>query len=280
MVVLALIISLKMANGDLSENRDCLWNTKSAIGNNAIKSSPHSKSHPVDQNQRSAMDGQGSYAKSYITNDLDFEIKEDLDEIDDLLDRYPKKAHNLYKRLFKKFKSPRALFGMAKALNKIAVAKIEASETRDRRGQELLRGEALVLQGRAAEHFCAVLSLEAVPIFLQMTSGRTCVEFRKERHEYELLIDALEKMTTRFPKVKDYPSELAFQYLLQGRFSEAASLYYDLVTKWPHATKEKSLFGLALTLLNSPQFSDEEITSYLISGAGLEDMAKVPKHLF
>ena len=41
--------------------------------------------------------------------------------------------------------------------------------------------EASDLQRKAAERFCQVLSLKNVPLFLFLTSGRTCLEIRRHR---------------------------------------------------------------------------------------------------
>ena len=52
---------------------------------------------------------------------MDYVLHNELDKIERLLNSNPKKAHNRFKKLYTDYKSPRALFGMARALNKLAM---------------------------------------------------------------------------------------------------------------------------------------------------------------
>ena len=74
----------------------------------------HSRKEAEDQRKK-------SYSKAHITNDLDYVLHNELDKIERLLNSNPKKAHNRFKKLYTDYKSPRALFGMARALNKLAM---------------------------------------------------------------------------------------------------------------------------------------------------------------
>ena len=77
-----------------------------------------------------------NYFNAHITNDLDYQLRSELDQCDRLLENSPKKAHNQFKRIYRDHKSPRALHGMARALNKLAMTS-EASPQ-----------EAKMLQGK------------------------------------------------------------------------------------------------------------------------------------
>ena len=85
---------------------------------------------------------------------------------------------------------------MATALNKLALKMAKKSENNKnvqissssssknndtRTTLEDFQLEASNLQRKAAERFCQVLSLKNVPLFLFLTSGRTCLEIRRHR---------------------------------------------------------------------------------------------------
>ena len=155
-----------------------------------------------------------------------------LDMIDKLIEKNPKKAHNKFNKLYQEFKSPRALFGMAVSLNKLAMA---SSDT----------NEAAKLQGIAAAKFCQVMSLNLVPLFLFMSTGRTCLELRRHRHERGALIKALKMMKSQFPNAFDYASELAYEYLKQRKFTKAIDEMRAVLNRWPQkAGKERVLMGI------------------------------------
>ena len=62
-----------------------------------------------------------AYAKAHLTNEVDYVLRKELDKYELLIHGNPKKAHNGFKKLYVNFKSPRALFGMGVALNKLAL---------------------------------------------------------------------------------------------------------------------------------------------------------------
>ena len=140
-----------------------------------------------------------------------------MDKYELLINGNPKKAHNGFKKLYVDFKSPRALFGMGVALNKLALRTAQkAVNLKTLTDQELesvkrtrkenpvalqpfnneekeaataskrmfdrshqRHQEAMQLQGKAAHRFCTILKLEDVPLFLFMLAGRTCIELRR-----------------------------------------------------------------------------------------------------
>ena len=78
--------------------------------------------------------------------------------LDKMIEKNPKRAHNKFKILFHEHKSPRALFGLAVSLNKLAMTSDDPHEAKK-------------LQHKAADKFCQVMTLNLVPLFLFMSTG-------------------------------------------------------------------------------------------------------------
>jgi aspartate beta-hydroxylase len=228
-----------------------------------------------------------NYAKNHITNDLDYVLHTELDKYDQLTNSNPKKAHNKFKKLYVNYKSPRALFGMAVALKRLAERTLRKSKNlhnlsmkelenvkRDRKDEPTAvlaeqpeemtdsermytranerRLEALDFQTKSADRFCKVLTLDDVPLFLFLTAGRTCLELRRQRNERDKLIKALLQMRDKFPNAIDYPSELALMYLYNRQYHKAADTLRDITVRWPgKSDKEKALLGLTLSWMNN-----------------------------
>ena len=154
-----------------------------------------------------------------------------------LMEKSPRRAHNKFKKLFQEFKSPRALFGLAVSLNKLAMSSSDPHE-------------AGKLQSKAADKFCQVMSLNMVPLFLFMSTGRTCLELRRHRQERGQLIKALKMMKSQFPNAFEYTSELAYEYMKERQFIKAIEEMKAILIRWPQkAGKEKVLIAIALKWL-------------------------------
>ena len=225
-----------------------------------------------------------------------------MDLVDTWLDSSPKKAHNKFKKLYSKSKgqSPRALFGMATALNKLALKMAKKSENNKkvqissspssknndtRTTVEEFQLEASNLQRKAAERFCQVLSLNNVPLFLFLTSGRTCLEIRRHRKEKDELIKALILMKSKFPNALEYASELAMEYLKRRQYRKAVNEYELIIRRWPNkALKEKVLLGLILHLTKKDkddQYHEtiERLFDKSITSSNMADISKTFKTL-
>ena len=236
-----------------------------------------------------------------------------MDLVDTWLDSSPKKAHNKFKKLYSKSngQSPRALFGMATALNKLALKMAKKSEkfqqqlpeenknvqissapssyskNNDTKTLEDFHLEASNLQRKAADRFCQVLSLNNVPLFLFLTSGRTCLEIRRHRKEKEELIKALILMKAKFPNALDYASELAMEYLKRRQYRKAVNEYEMIINRWPNkALKEKVMLGLVLHLTKKDKEVDdrhhetiEKLFDKSITSSNMADISKTFKTL-
>ena len=82
-----------------------------------------------------------------------------------MIEKNPKRAHNKFKKLFQEYKSPRALFGLAASLNKLALTSDDPHEAKK-------------LQHKAADKFCQVMTLNLVPLFLFMSTGTQISEMK------------------------------------------------------------------------------------------------------
>ena len=173
------------------------------------------------------------YARSHITNDQDFLIRHELDMVDKFVDVKPQKAYKKFRQIYEDTKSPRALYGMAMCLNNMAINDPNSSE-------------AFKRQGKAASLFCKLMTMENVPLFLFMTSGRSCLQLRRHRNERSQLITALKLMKSRFPHAYEYASDLGFEYLKQRQWGQAIEQLKATVQRWPNkAGREKILWSLA-----------------------------------
>ena len=197
------------------------------------------KVHSIQDKRKEDRDKEKkAYAKAHVTNDLDFELRHELDFIQhSWLQKKPKKAYKKFKRLFDDYKSPRALFGMAAALNNLAMTTQEPME-------------AAKWQGKAADKFCQGLSLPDIPLFLFMSSGRTCIELRKHRQERGELINALKAMKAQFPNAYEYASDLALEHLKRRDFVTGEQELKQIRQRWPQKSRrEKFLHYIVLKWL-------------------------------
>ena len=178
-----------------------------------------------------------SYEKRHITNEEDFQIRSQLDMLDKLSEKSPQRAHNKFKKLYEEYKSPRALFGMATTLNKLALEKDDPHEARK-------------LQGKGAAKFCQLMSMDNIPLFLYMSTGRTCIELRRHRKERRELIAGLILMRERFPNAYEYTAELALEYLKKKQLERALELFKTTIKRWPvKAGKERILCAITIKLI-------------------------------
>ena len=267
-----------------------------------------------------------NYSKAHITNDLDWVLHKQLDQIEPMLNSNPKKAHNKFKKLFTEFKSPRAMFGMAVALNKLAmrtakksenlkdITKRELEDVKKKRTDEPTalqlnnesdleqstgkektltdsqrvfkraherHHEANSLQGKAADRFCHVITMDDVPLYLLVTSGKACLELRRQRKEKEKLIKILTTLKDKFPNSIEYPSELGFEYLQRRQYRKAIEVYKQILERWSsRALKENLLLGVAMHL--SKKYSKAEVDALFqtpLKTSMINDISKSFKHL-
>ena len=140
-----------------------------------------------------------SYDKISITNPRDFEIKKELDQADELIETNPQEALAKFEHIISEVNSPRALYGKAKTLDKLA---------------DLQRSNTIL--ERAIEAYAKVLDFGLnAPDDLFILAGNRCVDRMKFRGWNQRAENILKTMIQKFPQNLDLANQLGTLYLLQ-----------------------------------------------------------------
>ncbi|XP_042906102.1 aspartyl/asparaginyl beta-hydroxylase isoform X2 [Parasteatoda tepidariorum] len=171
-----------------------------------------------------------AYEKISITNEMDYEIREELDALDKKLD---KSAENVLKRcneLLKLHKeSPRLHFLKAQALDKIAESQ---------RSNKLLEDAILGYQ--------KVLDLKNVPEGLYLIAGKLTAEKMRFRGFMGKSVKLLSTMLTKYPQNIEVRNLLAVGYLLIGQNKAAKKEFQDILKVFPDSGFAKVHLGFIL----------------------------------
>ena len=160
-----------------------------------------------------------AYAKSHLTNEIDYALRKELDKFELLIHGNPKKAHNGFKKLYVDFQSPRALFGMGVALNKLAMRTAQKAGNL----QTLTDQELESVKSKRAEEPKAL-----EPIFSELgsnkqgdkvhevkTASRRLFDRAHERHQEAIQLQG--KAANRFCTVLKMENVPLFLFMLAGR---------------------------------------------------------------
>ncbi|XP_064596923.1 aspartyl/asparaginyl beta-hydroxylase-like [Liolophura sinensis] len=151
-----------------------------------------------------------SYTKSSITNSADKKIRSELDDADSYREKGQiEKAMEKYNAILKRYpKSPRALYGKAENLDKLAEKK-----------------QSNTYLEEAIQTFLTVLDLENVPDDLVIQTGRRAAERMNFRGWSAKAVKTLRGLTQRFPQNVALKNELGVAYLMVGKTEEARPVF-------------------------------------------------------
>ncbi|GBN05870.1 Aspartyl/asparaginyl beta-hydroxylase [Araneus ventricosus] len=152
------------------------------------------------------------YEKESITNDEDFKIREQLDDLDEILKKSPERALRKCDELLQSQKqSPRLHYVKAQALDKLA-------ETQ--RSNKLLEEAIAQYQG--------VMSLKNVPEELYLLAGKRAADRMRFRGFLGRSVKLLSEMAEKYPQNTDIRNLLAVGYLMIGQNKEAKRVLSEL----------------------------------------------------
>lgn len=158
------------------------------------------------------------YSKDSITNDEDYEIRSELDRSDRLIKTDPEAALEGFNRILQGgLKSPRALYGRARALDILSEKK---------RSNKLLEA--------SVKTFTDLLGLgDKVPDDLMTLAGNRCVERMNFRGWNAKALDVLDLMAKRFSENSDIKNQIGTQYLLMGEDRKARKPFQEVLRTDP-----------------------------------------------
>ncbi|CAH1773508.1 unnamed protein product [Owenia fusiformis] len=158
------------------------------------------------------------YAKASITNSADQNIQKELDTADDLVQRKPNDAIKKYDALLQRYpQSPRAIFGKAEALSRLA---------------ELERSNRFLEQ--SINQYQKVLDVLDVPDELFKKAARTCRDKMQFRGWMGKAVKVMQQASLKFFTDNALRNELGVAYLMMGRNENARGVFQQVVDQEPH----------------------------------------------
>lgn len=187
------------------------------------------------------------YEKESITNEEDFKIRDQLDELEDILQKSPERALKKCEDLLQLHKrSPRLHYIKAQAMDKLA---------------ESQRSNKLLEDGIA--EYQKVMSLKGVPDELYLIAGKRAADRMRFRGFLGKSVKLLHEMTEKFPQNVSVKNLLAVAYLMIGQNKEAKKVLSEVL-------KVKSDSGFAKVhlgfILKTDDFKHKEAAQLLKEG--------------
>lgn len=158
------------------------------------------------------------YEKISITNQRDYKFREELDEADIFLNKdNVEEALRGYDKVIMKYpKSPRAIYGKAETLDKMA---------ENQRSNSLLE--------EAIATFQKVLDIEDVPQDLVIKAGTRLAERQQFRGWGGKAVRTLNDLCTRFPDNVDLKRKLGVGNLIIGQIEKSKQVFREILTLNP-----------------------------------------------
>ncbi|GFU40717.1 hypothetical protein TNCV_3230792 [Trichonephila clavipes] len=187
------------------------------------------------------------YEKEPITNQEDFKIRGQLDDLEDILQKSPERALKKCEDMLKLHKgSPRLHYIKAQAMDKLAESQ---------RSNKFLED--------AIAEYQKVMSLKNVPDELYLTAGKKAADRMRFRGFLGKSVKLLHEMTEKFPQNVAVKNLLAVAYLMIGQNKEAKRVLTEVL-------KVKSDSGFAKVhlgfILKTDDFKHEEAAKLLKEG--------------
>ncbi|GFY44714.1 hypothetical protein TNIN_440062 [Trichonephila inaurata madagascariensis] len=153
------------------------------------------------------------YEKEPITNQEDFKIRDQLDDLEDILQKSPEKALKKCEDMLKLYKgSPRLHYIKAQAMDKLAESQ---------RSNKFLED--------AIAEYQKVMSLKDVPDELYLTAGKKAADRMRFRGFLGKSVKLLHEMTEKFPQNVAVKNLLAVAYLMIGQNKEAKRVLTEVL---------------------------------------------------
>ena len=193
-----------------------------------------------------------TYSNANITSEEDFKIHHSLDKADEVAKHNPRIGLEEYERIYRQHNSTRALFGIGKLSNRLAMEimkDLEDSGNEEKDKNEMIEN-AQKLHYKSLNSMCKILHIEHVPRFLYLQAGKMCLELSTKMNQKNETIQALSILHKKYPKISNYGRQLGFELLLQLRLDQAEKVLRGVVNSDQESKKikESYLLGLCLKL--------------------------------
>ncbi|ESO95209.1 hypothetical protein LOTGIDRAFT_144765, partial [Lottia gigantea] len=202
-----------------------------------------------------------NYKKQDITNQDDFKIKETIDNADDLyLKGEHEKAKKKYEKILDKHpNSPRALYGLANCLDKIA---------EKQKSNALLQDSISTLD--------KLIHKEKVPERLVLIAGEKLVKLLRFRGWQNKAVEICQYMVGLFPTNHTWKNMLGVNLLVAAKNSEAKIYFKQVLETHPDNGFAKSHMGFIL----KHETNYEEAVKYLSEGIASKEPGAVDGRFF
>ncbi|CAL1270399.1 unnamed protein product [Larinioides sclopetarius] len=201
------------------------------------------------------------YEKESITNDEDFKIREQLDDLDEILQKSPERALRKCEELLQSQKqSPRLHYVKAQALDKLA-------ETQ--RSNKLLE--------EAIGQYQGVMSLKNVPEELYLLAGKRAADRMRFRGFLGRSVKLLSEMAEKYPQNTDIKNLLAVGYLMIGQNKEAKRVFSEVLEVKPDSGFAKVHLGF---ILKTDDSKYEEAAHLLSQGIATREEGVIDGRFF
>ncbi|XP_057665795.1 aspartyl/asparaginyl beta-hydroxylase isoform X2 [Diorhabda carinulata] len=157
------------------------------------------------------------YEYTNITNEDDYNIKDDIDEAQNSVENDTSHAIVLFDKILQKFPfSPRSLFGKALALDILADKK---------RSNDILK--------KSLHIYVQLLQTKKVPPALYQLAAERCINRMRFIGQYKNTIAIHKLIISRFPNDPKHLNNLVVTYLTINRIEDAKSILKQILRKWP-----------------------------------------------
>ncbi|CAN7988242.1 unnamed protein product [Ixodes hexagonus] len=165
-----------------------------------------------------------------VTNEYDEKIQDDLRDSEELLEKFPERALQRFKEILQAYPlSPRATYGKAQALEKLA---------------ELKKSNAVLEQ--AIQAYSEVMKLPKVPDELYLKAGNRSVDRMRFRGMLTRALKLQSEMSAKFPKDIGIKNQMAVSFLMIGRGQQAADLLEEVLKQDGNSGFAKVHYGFIL----------------------------------
>ncbi|XP_076349788.1 aspartyl/asparaginyl beta-hydroxylase-like [Tachypleus tridentatus] len=217
--------------------------------------------HIIREEEHIAVPASPMYEKEDITNSIDFEIKDELDEADGDLEKSPEKALKHFEQLLRQHpQSPRAVYGKAQSFDRMA---------------EQQHSNSLLEQAVAA--YQDVLNMPNVPDKLYLLSANRAVDRMRFRGLLGKALNLQKHLANRYPENIDIHNQLAVTYLLVGKGQEAKKVLKKIIKKHPDNGYAKVHYGF---ILKTEDNNYEDGIKFLREGIGTREPGVIDGRFF
>ncbi|XP_069678126.1 aspartyl/asparaginyl beta-hydroxylase isoform X6 [Periplaneta americana] len=228
--------------------------------------SPTEEEESEEEEEEGVPSSKGSGAKGYEKADIssgdDLRIREELDLADADLDEKPEAALQAFSAILKKNpNSPRAHYGMAQALDRMAEK----------------QHSNLLLQ-KAIDAYEKVLSLGAsVPDKLYHLAADRCINRMRFKGQHHTAIHIHKKLIQRFSNDPAHLNQLAVTYLIINRLVDAKRVLEDTLLRWPGNGFAQVHYGF---ILKTHDNNNEAAVDYLTRGIATREPGTIDGRFF